>query len=261
MILIDHPMISNMILFPRKEQLKSNTEKNILPISLEMKDGIKLTGLFFSAKEDKGTILFFHGNAEIANDYLSSYKLYTSTGYNLAVMDYRGYGSSEGVAVYSALFNDAPIIFNQLMEFLKIQNMKPSIIVMGRSLGGTSASAIGSINPNGLKAIIFESAYYDFLELVTDLFHQGIENAPSELLDAIKAWSNSKYIPLIKVPTLIIHGTNDEIVNIKHGVQITKSLGNLAKMIKIEGASHNDIQLYTQSYIEALNGFLINLTQ
>ncbi len=65
---LDHPDICRMLFYPRLEQVADHGDG--IALQFEVKDGVRVSGYFF-AVEDKNapTILFFHGNGEIAAEY------------------------------------------------------------------------------------------------------------------------------------------------------------------------------------------------
>ena len=103
---IDHPFVSRMVFYPRKQNFPETSEFEKL--SFKMDDNVVLSGFYKKISPDTPTILLFHGNGEIINDYYYYHSIYTSTGYNLAVVDYRGYGESEGTPFFSSLFSYNP---------------------------------------------------------------------------------------------------------------------------------------------------------
>ena len=120
-------------------------------------------GLFFFKDKRLPSILMFHGNGEVAQDYIQLSDLFLNIGVNFAVVDYRGYGFSSGNPYYSSLFNDAMPIYNCFKLWLINQHISNSLFVMGRSLGSVCAAEIGSHNPSELKGIfIFDKFLYTF---------------------------------------------------------------------------------------------------
>ena len=55
--------------------------------------------------------------------------------------------------------------------------------------------------------------------------------------------------------TLIIHGTEDEVIDFSHGVALYQRCVNPVEPLWVEGAGHNDVELYGQ-YLERLRNFV-----
>lgn len=62
-------------------------------------------------------------------------------------------------------------------------------------------------------------------------------------------------VPLIKSPVMVIHGTDDEVIDFSHGLQIYDKTPITVEPLWVEGAGHNDVELYGQ-YLERLKRFL-----
>ena len=59
-------------------------------------DGTRLSGLLFKAKAPKGLVFFLHGNGGSLAGWGGVAAIYTQLGYDVFLLDYRGYGKSEG---------------------------------------------------------------------------------------------------------------------------------------------------------------------
>lgn len=59
----------------------------------------------------------------------------------------------------------------------------------------------------------------------------------------------------ITSPVLIIHGTEDEVIDFSHGLALFERCPKAVEPLWVEGAGHNDIELYSQ-YLERLRRFI-----
>ena len=62
-------------------------------------------------------------------------------------------------------------------------------------------------------------------------------------------------VPKISSPVLVIHGTEDEVIDFSHGLAIFERCPRTVEAMWIEGGGHNDIELYCQ-YLERLKKFI-----
>ncbi|CAL4075347.1 unnamed protein product, partial [Meganyctiphanes norvegica] len=106
------------------------------------RDGTKLHAVFI--KQDEATVqlaptfIYFHGNAGNMGHRLTNvYGMYRWLGINLLLVEYRGYGLSEGQPTEEGLYLDAQASLQYLKTRTDIDQNK--IIVFGRSLGGAIA--------------------------------------------------------------------------------------------------------------------------
>lgn len=74
-------------------------------------------------------------------------------------------------------------------------------------------------------------------------------------------WSIDK-ISKVTSPVLVIHGTEDEVIDFSHGLALYERCQRPVEPLWVEGAGHNDVELYGQ-YLERLKQFvaheLVNL--
>jgi pimeloyl-ACP methyl ester carboxylesterase len=189
-------------------------------------------------------------------DYQGLYSHYFKVGVNLAVIDFRGYGFSDGEPTYLNLIKDSYPAYKEFRKWMDSQNLdKFSLFLQGRSLGSVCAAEIGSKNPSELKGIIFESGFADTYNMMTTLFGlEGNETMQKE----IEPYSNIGRIQKITKPVLILHGTNDWIVPFQEGKKIYQILSDKIdkKFVEIEGAGHNTMFSYQEKYFGALNTFI-----
>lgn len=72
---------------------------------------------------------------------------------------------------------------------------------------------------------------------------------PSHFLGSIEKISK------ITSPVLIIHGTEDEVIDFSHGLALFERCPKAVEPLWVDGAGHNDIELYSQ-YLERLRKFI-----
>lgn len=67
--------------------------------------------------------------------------------------------------------------------------------------------------------------------------------------------SSIEKVSKITSPVLIIHGTEDEVIDFSHGLALFERCPKAVEPLWVEGAGHNDIELYSQ-YLERLRHFI-----
>ncbi|MFX0211288.1 MAG: alpha/beta hydrolase [Candidatus Hodarchaeota archaeon] len=249
---LDHPDMVRLIFYPRKQQGAVRETKDTFSLSFTVDQDINIVGRFFLTNEYKRspTILFFHGNGEIATDYDFIGPTYQQMGINFFVADYRGYGQSDGHPSFSSMISDAHEIYQQFREYLTNNNYYGPVSVMGRSLGSASAIEIANHYQDQLACLIIESGFANTYNLLKRL------SIPSSLLPPEKEEEASTLaiIRIVKIPTLFIHGENDMIIPLEEGVALHKNIASENKEILIiPGAGHNDLLLYgPEDYMAAI---------
>ena len=250
---LDHPDMLRLIFYPRKHQGTVRETNDTYSLSFPVDKDIDIVGRFYLTKEDykhAPTILFFHGNGEIATDYDFIGPTYQQMGINFLVADYRGYGQSDGQPSFSNMFIDAHAIYQHFKEYLNKNNFLGPLSVMGRSLGSASAIELASQYQNQFACLIIESGFANTYKLLKRL---GI---PSSLLPSNREEEASIFslIKAVKIPTLFIHGESDIIIPLEEGVALHKNVASENKEILIiPRAGHNDLLLYgPEDYMAAI---------
>lgn len=178
------------------------------------KDKVKLNGWFIKAKDSRATLIYCHGNAGNISHRLEIIELFNKLNLNVFIFDYRGYGRSKGRPSENGLYLDAEAAYDYLMGREDIS--KDKIIVFGESIGANVAIDLAS--KKNLALLIsyggFTSAYdmgkriFPFLPLFKQIVTVKFD-AENLIRD-------------IKIPKLIIHSMDDEIVPFELGKKLFK---------------------------------------
>ncbi len=200
---------------------------------LDAGDGVRVHGLYARGTGTIGDLLFFHGNAGNLYDRLDNVALLLQLGLNVLIMDYRGYGKSEGSPSESALYADGLLAYRHLTETRGVDPAR--LVIFGRSLGATVAVELATREP--AAAVILESAFTSAEEL--GRVHYGF--LPGMLFRALTHQFDSlSKVQRLTAPVLYIHGTVDNIVPISMGRRLYDASPQPKEWYEIDGAGHND---------------------
>ena len=115
------------------------------------------------------TIVFFHGNAGNIGQRLSiANYLFNYCESNVFLVEYRGYGLSEGYACEKGFYRDAEAAINYLLTRSDIDTTK--IIVFGQSIGGAVVIDLATKFNNKLFGLIVENTFTSLPDIGRDLF-------------------------------------------------------------------------------------------
>ncbi len=199
---------------------------------LDTPDGGRLNALHFTIDDPKGLILYFHGNAGDLSRWGHIGASFTQFGYEVLIMDYRGYGKSVGERTEDILYQDAQLFY----ELAKERFEEKDIILYGRSLGTGIASFIAS--KNAPKKLILETPYFSLVDVAKGRF----PFLPVGYLMKYKLPSHT-YLQEVKAPIRIFHGTNDRVVPYKSGKKLFESISNPDKVIyTVPEGEHNNLE-------------------
>ncbi|HUJ70827.1 MAG TPA: alpha/beta fold hydrolase, partial [Verrucomicrobiae bacterium] len=203
------------------------------------------------------TVLLFHGNAGNISHRLEKLRILHDLGVNTFIIDYRGYGRSEGTPNEQGTYRDAQAAYEYVVGRARPPGAPlPSprfIIIYGESLGSAIAADLASKQPAG--GLILEEAFTS----VGDVGQKMFPFLPVRWLVRNKYDTLSK-MPRIKVPLLILHSREDELVNIRHAQRLFAAANDPKQLVELHGA-HNDAFLVSEpTYRAALQQFLAALS-
>lgn len=201
-------------------------------------DGERLAVRCHLTGEALPTLLFFHGNGEVASDYDDFAPHLTGCGFNFLIVEYRGYGLSRGEPTLTHMLQDARTAFAFLDDWLKSRGYTGPKVIMGRSLGSAPALELVTAFPEAIDALIIESG---FARLIPLLHTIGLPRWV-ELPDESKGPSNIAKISTYSGPLLIIHAEEDDIIPFHEGDDLFEASPSSAKrLLTVKHAGHNDI--------------------
>ena len=217
------------------------------PVSLETADGVKLSAWFVPANNQKGILLFCHGNGGNMSHRLESIKLFHGLGLSVLIFDYRGYGESEGSPSEAGTYTDAEAAWDYLV---KARNVSPeSIIIFGRSLGGAVAAHLAKANKP--RALILESTFTS----AGDLGAHHFPYFPVRLLSRFR-YSAVEYVRQVSCPILVVHSRGDDIVPFKLGQRVYEAAGEPKTFLEIQGDHNNGFADSGSLYTDGLADFI-----
>jgi len=190
-----------------------------------------LNALFFRAKrEPAGLILYFHGNANNLQRWGEYAVDFTSLGYDVLMIDYRGYGKSTGTPSEENLYEDAQTILQWSTDTFDYKKL----ILYGRSLGSAVASHL-AITANA-DLLILETPFEE-LEDVLYFFSSQYK------------FSNKTFLPKISCSRVIIQGTHDGVVPLSSALKLKPLLDADDRFVIIAGGNHHNLREFDEYHI------------
>jgi alpha-beta hydrolase superfamily lysophospholipase len=258
---LDRPEIIRCVFYPRRTGPTPKIPGRLHPLSFPVDEGVNINGAMHLAEksaQDAPNILFFHGNGETVADYDEIGPLYSEREINFAVVDYRGYGTSGGSPSYSAMTTDAVCVFPQYLDCLAECGLSGPVFVMGRSLGSSPALDLAVRFGDRISGLILESGFAHTYQLLEKL---GVD---PRYLDGSgeRLVSNLEKMKKVRLPVLLIHGENDEIIPLSDGQELFKAASHRVKeILVIPRAGHNTLLvLGFREYMEAVTRFIKRVT-
>ena len=215
-------------------------------------DGKKLHAVHMVQPGSTATVLYFGGNGYTIGRFGSeTAKVFAPFGFNLMIVDHRGYGLSEGVPTAKNIQDDGIAAFDYLSRIPGVGR----ILVHGQSLGSFIAGHVAASRETA--GVVLESS----VTTTEEWARSRAGNAPVRVTvsDAIKGQGNSRNMPLISEPLLLLVGENDKVTppRLSEALYRLSPLSEDKKsLVLIPGAGHNDVLLQPAA-VRAYRNFLV----
>jgi pimeloyl-ACP methyl ester carboxylesterase len=194
--------------------------------------GGHLSAVHFKQPSSRGVVFFLHGNAGDLSTWLTHTDFYRQVGFDVFMIDYRGYGKSPGrISSEAQLHADVRAAW----ELVAPQYVGQKKVIYGRSLG------------SALAAHLAAEVSCDLLTLVTpfvSILRVSAETYPWVPVALVRyPLRTDLAVAQVKAPVLMFHGDRDELFSMSHPEHL-QSLQPRAQLVKVPGAGHNDIHEY-----------------
>ncbi len=226
-------------------------KKSSIPIeevNFSAGDGTKLHGWFARAKGPRVTLLFFHGNAGNLSDRYDWVQDLASLPADVFIIDYRGYGKSEGEPSEKGFYQDALGAYRYLVEERKVSPER--LVIYGKSLGAAPACELALRKP--CAGLILQAPF-------TNIAHMSSEVIPYLPLRWFvrTKYDNLDKISKITAPKLIVHGARDRVIPVWMGKKLYEVATEPKTLRIFDDADHNDfISLHGKGLIELFREFV-----
>ena len=243
-----------MVYFPSRQLHTTPAEVGLeySDVYLTTEDGIRIHSWHVPGKSNT-TLLWLHGNAGNISDRVNNIAaLNRRTGLGVLIVDYRGYGLSDGSPSEPGLYADAEAGFDYLESELGLDPVE-DIVLFGRSLGVGVAAEVATRHT--VRCVILESGF-------TSTTDMARATRPAWLVYALMPLISARFDTLSKIgnitsPVMIIHGDHDDIVPFYMAEQLYEAAREPKRFHAVRGAMHNDVYEHGgPAYFNALSEFI-----
>lgn len=244
---LDRPEVASVLFFPRPGSGMLPVDGHVLLV--EVATDVSLEVRVHIAQADAPVLVLFHGNGELAEDYDALAPLFTDRNITLVVTEYRGYGASGGMPSARAMLQDAVALWEALPGLLPgLGVVSRRWFVMGRSLGSAPALEVAVQAGASLRGLIIDSGFATTLQRL-----RRIGAVPDG--QECDGFANIRKIGRISVPTLIIHGAQDELVPPSEGELLhARAPARHKRLLLIPGGTHNNLFFHgREAYFAAVD--------
>ena len=223
-------------------------------VALVSRDGTRLAGWYLApkavvARQASPGLLWFYGNGENVAAIWPVVRDFQPPGTALLVVDYPGYGGSDGQTTEAGLYAAADAAYAALVARPGIDQQR--IYVYGRSLGSAVATYTAANHP--AAGLILESPFTSAGAMARHLYKLLPPFGVALRLD------NLANVRRVHCPTLLFHGDADRLVPTAMGLAVARAAAGGAEVVLIHGAGHNDTYaLGGREYRDKLWDFVTN---
>ncbi|MCG6657583.1 alpha/beta hydrolase [Halomonas campisalis] len=225
-------------------------------VALETEDGLTLDAWWVPAQPARGSLLFFHGNAGNISHRLDSIRQFHRLGLSVLILDYRGYGRSEGSPSEAGTALDARAAWRWMVEE---RGLPPEeIVLFGRSLGAAVAAELAASRDGAEQpaAVILESSFRSVPRLGQRLY----PFLPVRWLARLDYDTESR-VAQIEAPLLVIHSRDDEIIPFAEGEAVYRAANDPKRLLEIRGGHNTGFLDSEPDYSSGIEAFLDELSQ
>ena len=208
--------------------------------NVETRDGAVINGLRFKAKNPKGVVFYLKGNSKSIKGWGKFAVDFTRHGYDVIMVDYRGFGKSTGRRTQKAVKRDMQVIYNKIKDKVS----EKYIILYGRSLGSGFATKLASMN--NPRMLILDAPYYSLSKVAK----KYIPFMPLSLLIKFPM-PTYKWFKYVNCPIHIIHGTDDRLIPYKTSVKLSRIKPKSTTLHTVIGGGHKNLNTF-ESYHKML---------
>ena len=217
------------------------------PVTLTAEDGVRLDGWYLPATDARATLLFFHGNAGNISHRLSSLALFHQLGLAVLIIDYRGYGRSEGEPSETGIYRDAEAAWRYLTETRQIPAQQ--ILLLGRSFGGAVAAYLASRHES--LGLVLESTFTSAPEMAAALYPW----IPARWLSRSR-YDTRQRLAAIHQPLMVIHSREDDLIPFSQGAALYAAGNPPKRMLELNGNHNNGVLENAARYRRGLDEFI-----
>ena len=225
------------------------------PVKLSTVDGETLHGWFVPAPAkgvDKGTVLFFHGNAGNISHRMEYLLMFHRLGYDTFIFDYRGYGQSSGSPSESGTSLDAEAAWRYLTATKGISPAR--MVLFGESLGGAVAARLAAhVTASGAMpaALVLASTFTSVPDVAAKIY----PFLPVRLLSRFD-YNTLGYLRSVTSPVFIAHSPQDEIIPFEHGRTLYQAAPEPKQFLELQGGHNDGFIFMRETWVKALGEFI-----
>lgn len=222
-------------------------------IVLKATDGKKIHHMLLKPQSDsKATIFVFQGSGSTAANWVRLLTPLLDNGYQVFLMEYRGFGKSEGKARHEAVVSDAYRAISFLANRTDVRNKK--LLLLGQSYGGQLAINVAAKFPEQIDALVIEGAFTSFKDIAVHSAQWFVR--PFVWMIFANPYDATRLIRRTSIPVLVIHSREDSVVPLYMGEELYRLARAPKEFWLIDGDHVDVLNDYPEEFIRRVDTLL-----
>jgi len=238
-----------LVFIPSAELLRSPRDVGLdyENVRILTSDGVKLHGWFVPSSSERARMLYFHGNGGNVGYNLHHLRQFIRRGIGVLLVEYRGYGRSEGTPSESGLYRDAAAA----LDWLKKRTPAGVPIVCYGESFGTAVAVELAYRTDDIRKLVLEGAFTSVRDMAKVRY-----SLLGAVMPLVYRFDSIEKIRTISVPLLSFHGTEDDIVPYALGKELFDAHPGPKSFFAVEGAHHgNLLAVVGEGYYDRIEEF------
>lgn len=215
---------SSLYFYPMKELVRTPSDIGLdyETITITTRDHVKLHTWLIKAKNPRGVVLFLHGNAENISTHIGSVYWLPEQGFDVLLLDYRGYGGSEGDADFPEVYQDVAAAYDWTTHYA--QEKQLPLFILGQSLGAAISSYYFSTIPpeqRTFNAVALDAVFSGHRDIAKDVASRSFITWPFQFLIVHLVPTDfdpkAHIAQLAPTPLLFFHSPEDQVIPFEQG--------------------------------------------
>lgn len=250
-IVLVNAQMDDKFYFPKKD-IRANEWKNTTERDIKIEHETLNTVLIKPLQKPKATIFLFHGSGGNISYYYPIATILVKSGFQVILVDFRGYGKSTGTPTHQNIATDGEIIFDKYMKMKALKNLP--IIIYGLSIGTQIATHIAQKNQARINGLILEGGMSSFADIAGYYAPQYKDYIDKNFINPYASKEDIKSIN--KIPKLIIHSTEDKEVPIEQAKIVFNNANEVKEFLEIKGDHMLGLKVDEQKIVNKITAMI-----
>ncbi len=208
-------------------------------------DGVRIAAVYAQQPLESDTALVFHGQGGNIDGFWDRVMRLWDFGLSVLIIDYRGYGKSEGEPSEQGLYEDG----RSALQWLLASGLpRERIWLWGISLGTAVASQVAV--EEAVAFMVLDAPFTSMADMVGDA--SPLDLPRDWVIES--EWDTLSRMPRVLAKTVVAHGTSDGVVPFRLGERVFDAAPQPKRFVPVNGAGHNRLILdHAPAILEAVD--------